>query len=654
MKLIPVTTKYILSVYIVGLLFFTLFRCILIYVNFNEVHSIPGAAWILSRAMFLGFRFDTVVCGYVLILPAAILFATELTGVLRKWLFLSVHILVCLLLTACFLICAADIPFYSNYGNRLNVTILNWTDSPLFMIRMVWQDTTFLKYFVIFLLLSIVLFVIMARVYRTYKYRFAATLPKSTVRVHISKAVFALLFLGLMILCIRGRTDEKSPIVPGTAFFCNYNLPNQAGLNPVFTFMWSYAEGLNDRNKPLKLIDDNFAAAYVRRYLNVSNSDSSLIRQVSGVGVGHKYNVVLVIMESMTAYYLQNQGGSKGLTPNLDSLALHGYNFHDFYSAGIHTYNGIFSTLYGYPALMGRHSMEGTVIPPYTGMPYFFSQRGYETIYFTTHDDQFDNVGGFLQRNYVHTIVSKQDYPSEKIRSTLGISDHDLFDFSLPLLKGQYDQHKPFFAAYMTGSNHNPYIVPPGIPFAPKYMNIRGGCVEYADWSIGYFMEKASHMPWYDSTIFVFLGDHGTIDSSTFYSNMPFSYSHIPCIIYSPMFRNAPKDIHSPGGQIDVFPTIAGLLGGDYTNNTMGIDLLHNSRQYMFFTQDDKVGVADTSDLYIWQKDLPECILNIRSRKDGISDEKAKADSMRTYAFSMIQYTQWLRANNKTGIRTAK
>ncbi|MCB1323538.1 MAG: hypothetical protein KDK34_24985, partial [Leptospiraceae bacterium] len=38
-------------------------------------------------------------------------------------------------------------------------------------------------------------------------------------------------------------------------------------------------------------------------------------------------------------------------TPHLDSLAQdRSYWFTHFYSAGIHTYNGVYSTLFGFPA----------------------------------------------------------------------------------------------------------------------------------------------------------------------------------------------------------------------------------------------------------------------------------------------------------------
>lgn len=469
----------------------------------------------------------------------------------------------------------------------------------------------------------------------------------------IARLSVSILLLGLMFLGIRGRTDEKSPIVVGTAYFCNYALPNQAGLNPVFTFMWSWTDGWKDENKKLQLISDDEAIKNVQQSLDIHNSDNSITRQISGTTPLHNYNVVLVLMESMGAHYMKRFGNNANLTPCLDSLAANGFTFTNFYSAGIHTFNGIFSTLYSHPALMARHSMEGAIIPAYTGMPCFFKQRGYETMYFTTHDDQFDNVGGFLTSNYMNTIISKENYPVNESVSTLGVPDHKMFDHSLPLLLEQNKQHKPFFAVYMTATNHSPYVVPTDILFTPKHPAIRGGCVEYADWAVGRFMKMAATMPWYDSTIFIFLGDHGTWDGQS-YGNLAYSYSHIPCIIYARILRNKHEDIQMPGGQIDVFPTIAGLLGGSYVNNTPGIDLLSDSRKWMLFSQDDKIGVADKEQVYIWEKNGNESMYDFAEGKEILQNNRAKADSMKTYGLSMIQYAQWLRNNNKTGVPAAR
>ena len=651
-RFFPSTLGFIFSVFITGIFFFTFFRLLLTVTNLGAVQKIPGATSVMLQSMLMGLRFDTVISGYILALPALVLIVAELLNIVTRKLYLIFTIYLSVFYTLSFFICSADVPFFNNYNNRLNITILNWTASPLFMTKLIWQDKVLLSYFILFIVVAIVFLLRLKAIYRSY-IRLIPTVQQQLRTNKALKLALSLIFLGLMLLGIRGRIDEKSPITVGTAYFCSYDFPNQAGLNPVYTFMRSWMDGMKGANKKLHLMDDAEALNNSQQYLeipkNSTSKDYPMEREVSGIRPAQGCNVVLVIMESMSACYLNRYGNSDHLTPNLDSLNdAANFSFDNFYSAGIHTFNGIFSTLYSFPALLAKHTMAGFPIPSYTGLPYFARSRGYETIFFMTHDDQFDNIGGFLTANSVNKIISKKDYPASQVKSTLGVPDHNMFDFSIPLLNKYYEQKKPFLAMYMTTSNHDPYIIPDNIPFTPKHTEVRGGCVEYADWAIGRFLQTAAKQPWFNNTIFVFTGDHGALYSGT-YGDLPLSFNHVPCIIYAPMAKNKPQRINSPGGQIDLFPTIAGLMGGNYTNNTMGIDLLNNKRKYMYFSQDDKVGVADSAELYVWHTNEDEKLFNIFNKTEISPIKRSKADTMKKYAFSMIQVSQWLLQNEKTG-----
>jgi phosphoglycerol transferase MdoB-like AlkP superfamily enzyme len=648
MPRLPIAVRYILAEYIAGILFFTFFRCLFLYTNAHTLQEIPSLWALLPQVLFLGFRFDTVVCGYILILPAVVLLLADLLGINQRRLCLFANVYINILLVLAIFMCAADIPFFKNFGTRLNATALDWSSSPGFVIKMILQDGTLRLYLFLFVLVSIVWVLVSRAIYRRYAVQ---ALEAQTERVPVvSRASAFVLLPGLLVLGIRGRTDEKSPILPGTAYFCNYDILNQAGLDPVFMFLWSWTDQMKPENQKLALMDERASLQHVKRYLGVWSSGTDPVLREESNGVQHNYNVVVVIMESMSGNYLARIGTSKlGLTPDLDSLAQHGISFDNFYSAGMHTFNGIFSVLYSYPALMARHPMEGAVIPTYTGLPAFMKERGYHTAYFTTHDDQFDNVGGFLTANNVGTIVSKKDYPADKILSTLGVPDHEMFRFSLDSLDAWAATGKPFFTAYMTASNHSPFIIPPNIPFTPRHTEVRHGCVEYADWAIGDFMAQASRHSWFSNTLFVFVADHGDTSGGR-YGGFPLYYNHIPCIMYGAMLRDKATEVRTPGGQIDIFPTIAGLLGGSYSNNTMGVDLLHEQRPYMYFSQDDKVGVADTAHFYVWRKNGKDDLYNIGDPGRAIVNLSI-SDSMRAYAFSMLQASQFMLDHKLTGTR---
>ncbi|MFC2155863.1 hypothetical protein ACFLRB_05185 [Acidobacteriota bacterium] len=106
---LPEYVKYLLSVYLVGIAFFTVFRILLLLTNLDRLHALPGGKFVLiCKAFIMGLRFDTVISGYILSLPLLILFITSLFLVANKWVYRSLTIYSFLLYSAAFCICAID------------------------------------------------------------------------------------------------------------------------------------------------------------------------------------------------------------------------------------------------------------------------------------------------------------------------------------------------------------------------------------------------------------------------------------------------------------------------------------------------------------------------------------------------------------------
>lgn len=649
---LPKQFKYLFLSYLTGIAFFTLFRLVLFFLEIGQAANLPGKTGLLLQAFFMGFRFDTVIACYILAVPAILLSGAAVFSVNNKVFYGIVHYFIVTFFMVSFFICAADIPYFKYYYSRITIAILNWIDSPVFVLKMVFEEIKFFGYFIVFLFVSAIYVYIQNRIKKEFLYKQKNGKSASRAGSVIASSLISLVVFALIFLGIRGRVDEKSPIRVGTAFFSNYSFPNQLGLNPVFTFMRSYFDSTRKENQNFKPFADSVAVNNAAAFLGASGiKDFPIARVVNTIGAENKANVVVVIMESMSAEKLTRFGNKNNLTRTLDSLAQISYCFDNVYTAGIHTRNGIYSTLFSYPAILRQHPMDKVVVPQFTGFSNTLIQHGYQTVFFTTHDEQFDNIGGFLNSNSFQKVYSKKDYPSDKIMSTLGVTDDYLFEFAVPRLSNLAKDGKPFFAGFMTASDHGPYVIPNGIPFKPHSTDIQQKIIEYADWSIGKFLKLASTQPWYKNTIFVFVADHGAVVGNNVY-DMPLSFSHSPLIIYSPMFKEA-KVLKQIGGQIDIFPTVMGLLNIPYVNNTFGIDLLKESRPYIFFSNDDKIGCIDNNYFYEYR-----CVNNDESlykyRNKDINNYapsmRAKADSMRTYAFSMMQSAQWLIANKKVGI----
>ena len=643
---LPFHIQYILLIYLCGIIFFSLFRIILFFTELNQIEVIENPTAIFLQAFFMGWRFDTVISGYILFFPLFFLSIFSFFKLNKKIILSVITYFIFVLYLLAFFICAVDIPYFNYYFSRLSIVILSWTSNAAFGFKMVFEEISYLIYFIVFLLISTVFFLLLKRIKNSFIKKSES--EKLNKRNYPVLFLFSVLSLAIMFLGIRGRIEKKSPIKVGTAFFSNYAFPNQLGLNPVFTFIQSYIDKLNPENESLHLMDNQLAIKTVNSYLKI-NTSIPFVREIKTDRKPLNANVVLVIMESMSAGKMQRYGSPYHLTPFLDSIAEKAYCFDNCYSAGIHTFNGIFSTLFAYPALLKQHPMNAAEIPIYSGFSNTLKTFGYQNAYFTTHDEQFDNVSGFLHANGFGKITSQKDYPSSAVLSTLGVPDHFMFQYSVPLLNDLHKNKKPFFAAFMTASDHGPYVIPENIPFKAKHSDIKKAIVEYADWSIRQFIEQASAQTWFDNTIFVFVADHGSVVGNNVY-DMPLTYNHIPFIIYAPAILKDYKSVAAFGGQIDIYPTVMGLLGFNYTNNTAGIDLLNEKRPFMYFSADDKIGCLNDSLFYIYRTNGIESLYKYKTidTKNYLNDYIHIAKEMKDYSFSNLQASQWMISNKKT------
>ncbi len=641
-KYLPNYLKYLILIYLLGILFFTIFRLVFVFAskdllpqNFNN--------YILS-AFEIGWRFDTVISCFLLAIPFLFLSFSNLIKFSSKVFYKTITIFTSLVFVLAFLLCATDIPYFKYNFSRLTVAIFNWVDTPGMMFQLIFSETMYIIYFIMFVVIA-VLFVLLFRLIS----RKTLLNIKSEEKINIPvKIIYILLFAFVFFMGMRGRID--SPIKEGHACVSTNAFINQIGLNPVFTFAKSFI------NK-ISFINEKLALSEVKRYLNVPANNkfgSPIARAVVPDSSYKKMNVVIVIMESMTANNLKRFGNKNNITPNLDSLANNGLSFDNIWSAGKHTSNGVYSTLFAFPAIWSVRPTSNTERTVYSGFPGVLKQNGYNTIYFTNHGTSFDNIGEFLPANYFDKIISQSDYPQEKIVGMYGVPDHVMFEKGIETLTKLSHNKVPFFAAFMTTSNHEPYIIPENILFKPKNNPIEKQIVEYSDWSIGYFMQMASKQSWFDSTIFVFIADHGALVGENKYS-IPLSFHHIPFIVYSPkLFKY--KQFESLGGQIDVFPTVLGLLNVKYVNNTFGINLLKEKRPYIYFSEDNKLVCLNNDYMYVFSKEKEESLFKLSGNdlSNCYLGKKTVADSLKKYMFTMLQVTQWMIEHKQTDVINSK
>ena len=349
-------------------------------------------------------------------------------------------------------------------------------------------------------------------------------------------------------------------------------------------------------------------------------------------------------MESMSANLLGTFGNKAGLTPVLDSLYCHSLAFDRFYSAGIHTNHGMTATLYSFPALMFRNLMKGTVTPHRSGIATVLKGMGYDNMFFMTHEAQYDNMKAFFATNGYQDIYSQEDYPKSEVVNSFGVSDHFLFGYALDAINKKAKSQRPFTATILTISNHPPYIVPSW--FKAKSREKEQQIVEYADWCIGDFLRKARKEAWYDNTIFIIQADHGKIVAGS-EGELPQSLNHIPLIMFGP---GVPQMRYEGlGMQVDVMPTLFGLMGLSYTYDGFGVNLLKEQRNMVFYSADNQVVARDLTRCYIYEPAADrefcydvQCDGSLKTASD-----KARFADLRRYVFSNIQTAEFMERHRR-------
>jgi phosphoglycerol transferase MdoB-like AlkP superfamily enzyme len=618
----------------IHLLLFFIIRIAFVLSNLISIQGNEIQLGLIIQALIMGLRFDLTILSYILMLPFLLLsigafFKNEiLKGISVIYLKISLSL-------ALFISCA-DIPYYIQFQKHLSKDAFVWINQGTLSIKLVFSDFSYWGYLLLFIPLAYVSIKSVSRLLR----------KESLVSSERKYVIISFLIGGFCLFsAARGRFTIKSPIHPGLAYISDNMLVNQTGLNANFVLLNSFLSDTEDNNSFFNSNDVYKSITKTKKQLQFSDTSANnvFVRHVGKADSIRKLNVVVVLMESMCATKMDAYG-QKSVAPNLTKLSKQGLYFSDFYSAGIHTYNGIFSTITGFPAILHEHALEKYIDKKFNGLPFNFKEQGYQTLFFTTHDEQFDNMAGFLKYNNIDEVFSEKDFPIKEAISTLGVPDHIMFDFVIEKLN---KQQQPFFSLILTSSDHGPWEIPDNIPFKPDGADEQERAAQYADWSIGRFIERVKKEKWFDNTLFVFLGDHGVSLGHTY--QMPLSFHHIPCVFYCPKFIE-PQINEALGGQIDVFPTIMGMLGFAYDNHSLGIDLLKEKRPCIYFSADNKIGCIGKQYYYFDLLDAKQEFLyeykNL-SNKNEIKERQGIADSLRSYVFTMLQTANYLISKQK-------
>lgn len=638
---------YLLAIHVVALVVFFLFR-LMLFTSIDYEFATDISFITKATAFVKGVWFDNVIACYISILPLVVMWVSLFFKRFPRWAFRFTSVFTSALYTIAFMVSAANVPYFQYFFTNINSSIFNWFGYAGTTGGMIFGETTYILPIICGILAIAFIWIANIKLSRWIASKAAKEEPlQYKMKPLIIYVAGGLAVIGLCVFGIRGRTGYN-PIKVSQAYYCQDAFLNQLGVSPTFNLLTSYMDDMRKENRPIELLDDSEALKNMQQYLNREGIEgvSPLARKVeaSDSSMG-KRNVVIVLMESMSARLMQSYGQEKTLTPFLDSLYSQSRSYRNFYSSGIHTNHGITATLYSFPTVLNRNAMKGSKIPRYVGLPDVLAQNGYRNMFFMSHESQYDNMNAFFRTNGFHEIYAQEDYPAEEVVNSFGVPDAFLFKYALNKINEKAKDKQPFFSVILTISNHPPYIIPDG--FKSRTSEPEDQIVEYADRAIADFMRQAKKEPWYNNTIFVFLGDHGKI-VGTPECEMPQSYNNVPLMIYGEGVE--PQIVTELASQVDVAPTLLSMLGIGYVQNNFGVDLNAEKREYVAFTTDKQIAARDSSFLYIYEPaDDVEYCYEISNGRFVKSAKNPRFEELKKYCFSTLQSTQYFNLNGLTG-----
>jgi phosphoglycerol transferase MdoB-like AlkP superfamily enzyme len=303
---------------------------------------------------------------------------------------------------------------------------------------------------------------------------------------------------------------------------------------------------------------------------------NSLQRSIAGSLDKPKYNVVIMLEESLGSEFWGCLGRTNTLTPELDRLAMQeGMLFTNIYASGNRTVRGFEGVLSSFPPLPGDSIVKRDRSENVETIARILQRDGYSTIFLYGGRGLFDGMRSFAMNNGYDKFIEQKNFENPTFTTIWGVCNEDLYDRAIQEFRTLEASGRPFFATVLSVSNHKPFTYPKGrIPEDPD-RRTRANAVKYTDYALGRYFKMLKNESFYPKTIFVVIADHGARVYGS--QDIPIFSYEIPLLVIGPAVVKQPCQLPQLGCSLDVSPTILGLLGRPYQTMFFGRDLLNSS-----------------------------------------------------------------------------
>lgn len=437
-------------------------------------------------------------------------------------------------------------------------------------------------------------------IYFIFRFKKFKNLCKN-LRVNIGMFV---LTLGLSVSFISWRHYYADKLGNGILFRVCWNAhQTMCNLSPIGYHLYDvYDYEINCKAKELNVKEKNNIESWFK-----DNKESLPNNVLAGKYKGK--NLICIQVESLETFVINQKVNNKEITPCLNKLlknSLYFSNVYDQVNNGTSSDADLMVNTSLFP-VRGGCTFFRYPYKSFNSLPKLLKQQGYSTI--STHDEKgsdYNLRNALTSMGFDKCLESKHFVTDEVIG--LGLSDGSYLRQVEPFLK---KQKQPFYAQVVTLTSHSPFRIPDkykelGLDkeFDETIMGRYYESIHYTDKQIGTFINKLDKDGILNNSIVVIYGDHCGVhkfhqDEVEKINGLP-KWSkdkdqRIPVIIYEKNIKG--QEIKTIGGQVDIYTTIAPLLGVDkskYENTAMGKNLLNTKKNFTVLNNRTIVGTVNS------------------------------------------------------------
>lgn len=460
------------------------------------------------------------------------------------------------------LLFALDLNLLLTWDSRFNALALSMIQFPVGT----WQSLSFQN---LCFLSSLIIGLVMI----SWVLNKALKIVIQTNEVSFKQPIWLLLIVGLAALGIRGGVG-KVPTNIGSSHFSNEKIENLLSINPNFNLYLVISQPNLKTRAMNALMNPGIEEFGMEAYMGPDTFPGGLKRMPQIIRKGS--NVLIVVLEGINQHWLESTLKSnesskyvdgfgspsyhvlpqRTAMPNLVKIAQDGMWFKKAYASGDRTDKGLASIFTAWPSQPWQGLLMNPLDWPLINgqkMPLAFAEKGYSTAFVYGGDPNFANLGAFVKHIGFRKVVS----PSQKGAGDWGVQDQQM----VPLLLNELSaQKKPFFCSWLTLSSHEPYDVVPEDGLTQAQMLRKS--IEYTDKAIGELVYGLKKRNLYDSTVIIFVSDHGKTVGLPQTEDYEQEFFRIPIIITGGPIRDmyrgvAPQLVVS---QTDIYATLTEQL----------------------------------------------------------------------------------------------